>query len=37
MQMKKDGATNQMIADRLGRSYWSVVYKIRELKIMNRF
>lgn len=32
MQMKKDGATDQMIADRLGRSYWSVVYKIRQLK-----
>lgn len=32
MQMKKDGATNQMIKDRLGRSYWSVVDKIRELR-----
>ena len=32
IQMKKDGATDQMIADRLGRSYWSVVYKIKALK-----
>lgn len=30
--MKQAGATNQTIANQLGRTYWSVVYKIRELR-----
>ncbi|WP_158233790.1 hypothetical protein [Sporosarcina sp. P3] len=31
-QMKQSGNTDQQIADALGRSYWSIVYKIRELR-----
>ena len=30
--MKQSGNTDQQIADVLGRSYWSVVYKISELR-----
>ncbi|MBE2944032.1 hypothetical protein HPK10_12915 [Anoxybacillus flavithermus] len=31
-EMKQEGATIQEIADALQRSYWSVVYKWREIK-----
>lgn len=31
-QMKQSSNTDQQIADALGRSYWSIVYKIRELR-----
>lgn len=30
--LKQKGATYQSIADSLGRTYWSVVYKVSELK-----
>ncbi|PIC56261.1 hypothetical protein CSV80_15640 [Sporosarcina sp. P12(2017)] len=30
--MKQSGNTDQQIADALGRSYWSVVYKVSELR-----
>ncbi|MFC0300352.1 DNA endonuclease [Virgibacillus soli] len=30
--LKIDGCTDQYIADQIGRSYWSVVYKFRELR-----
>ncbi|PIC75938.1 hypothetical protein CSV74_13455 [Sporosarcina sp. P19] len=33
--MKQSGKTDQQIADTLGRSYWSVVYKISELRSQN--
>ncbi|PID23305.1 hypothetical protein [Sporosarcina sp. P7] len=33
--MKQSGKTDQQIADELGRSYWSVVYKISELRSQN--
>ncbi|PIC98531.1 hypothetical protein [Sporosarcina sp. P29] len=33
--MKQSGKTDQQIADVLGRSYWSVVYKISELRSQN--
>nr|WP_150959394.1 hypothetical protein [Aneurinibacillus sp. XH2] len=29
---KKDGVAEKIIAERLGRTYWSVVYKLAELK-----
>ena len=32
IQLKQKGMTDQFIADRLGRTYWSVVYKNSELK-----
>lgn len=32
INMKLNKCTDQMIADQLGRSYWSVVYKLRELR-----
>ncbi|GGP07379.1 endonuclease [Oceanobacillus neutriphilus] len=32
IHLKRTGSTDQNIADNLGRSYWSVVYKIRELR-----
>lgn len=30
--LKKSGYTDQMISQELGRSYWSIVYKIKELR-----
>lgn len=32
VHLKKAGYTDQSIAEKLGRSYWSVVYKIREIR-----
>src|SRR5690606_26890174 len=32
VHLKKTGYTNQEIAEKLERTYWSVVYKIRELR-----
>lgn len=32
IQSKNKNATNQAIADKLGRTYWSIVYKVRELR-----
>lgn len=32
IDLKKDGQPDQTIANRLGRTYWSVVYKISELR-----
>lgn len=30
--MKQEGCTDQAIADKLGRTYWAIVYKVRELR-----
>ncbi|CEG25899.1 DNA endonuclease [Bacillus sp. B-jedd] len=35
IRFKRYGITDQTIADLLGRSYWSVVYKLREMRKMN--
>lgn len=32
LKMKKKGYTDQAIADQICRTYWSTVYKIRELR-----
>lgn len=32
IQLKKSGYTDQHIANKLGRTYWSIVYKISELR-----
>lgn len=32
IQMKRSGSTDQEIADELGRTYWSIVYKISEIR-----
>lgn len=36
IQMKKEGATDQAIADTIQRTYWSVVYKLQELRKEKR-
>ncbi|MBF4501289.1 hypothetical protein IRY55_07940 [Savagea sp. SN6] len=36
IQMKREGATDQVIADTIQRTYWSVVYKLRELRKEER-
>lgn len=33
---KKDGVTDKTISERLGRTYWSVVYKLAELRKSGR-
>ena len=35
--MKNSGYTDQQIADRIGRSYWSVVYKLSDLRRNNGY
>ena len=35
IDMKQKGCTIQHIADQLGRSYWSVVYKTKDLQDQN--
>jgi|SRR5690625_212566 len=37
IQMKQEGYTNQQIADQLDRTYWSVVYKLTELRKSGLF
>src|SRR5699024_7430631 len=37
IKMKCAGATDQTIANTLGRTYWSIVYKIRELRKSGKF
>ena len=32
IELKKANVTNQAIADKLGRTYWSIVYKVKELR-----
>ena len=32
LTMKRMKQTDQQIADRLGRTYWSIVYKVSELR-----
>lgn len=34
-RMKQSGNIDQQIADALGRTYWSVVYKASELRSQN--
>ena len=36
ISMKKENRTDQAIADALGRTYWSIVYKIQELRKENK-
>lgn len=35
--MKSQGFTDKAIAEKLGRSYWSIVYKWREIREMEKF